>query len=165
MNKIISTWIIFHGITDIFLPISNWLPFYLLTPIYIIVPNKILYTTTFLKSIIHFYYDGILDIQTICFSLCFLLYYRKYRLSQYILYIYMSLFHVPIHLSKLYLNYYEILFLICVYIVFYKIDYLHIKINKIIKNGGVIDDNIDKLLIGVINSHILCNLSKNAHIY
>lgn len=165
MNKIISTWIIFHGITDIFLPIKHWLPFYLLSPVYAIIPNKLLYTTTFLKSIIHFYGDQIFDIKFISFGLFLLLYYGKHRLSQYIILSYMSLIHVPIHFYRIELNDNQILFLLCIYIFFYKIDYLHNKIDKIVKNGGMIDNNIDKLLLGVINSHILCNLWKNCSIY
>jgi len=165
MNKIISTWIIFHGITDLFLPIKQWMPFYLLSPVYAILPKRLLYTTTFLKSIIHFYNDRIFDIKTITFGLFLLLYYGKYRLSQYIILIYMSLIHVPIHFYRIELSDSQILFLILIYIYFYKIQYLHNKIDKIIKNGGIIDNNIDKLLLGVINSHILCNFCKNCHIY
>ena len=49
--------------------------------------------------------------------------------------------------------------------VFYKIDILHKKIENIVINGGKIENNIDKLLIGIVNSHILCNFCKNARIY
>ena len=77
----------------------------------------------------------------------------------------MSLIHVPIHFYRIELNDNQILFLLFIYLIFYKIDYLHNKIDKIVKNGGIIDNNIDKLLLGVINSHILCNLWKNCSIY
>ena len=165
MNKIIYTWIAFHGITDIFLPIKKWMPFYLLSPVYAILPKRLLYTTTFFKSIIHFYEDCIFNITTISLGLFLLLYYGKHRLSQYIILTYMSLIHVPIHFYRIELSDSQILFLIIIYIIFYKIQYLHNKIEKLIKNGGIIDNNIDKLLLGVINSHILCNLSKNVCFY
>lgn len=165
MNKIISTWILFHGITDIFLPIKHWLPFYLLSPVYAIIPNKLLYTTTFLKSIIHFYDDLIFDVKTISFGLFLLLYYGKYRLSQYVILTYMSLIHVPIHFYRIELNRNQILFLLFIYLTFYKINFLHNNIDKIVKNGGIINNNIDKLLLGVINSHILCNFCKNVYFY
>ena len=165
MNKIISTWIAFHGITDIFLPIRKWLPFYLLSPVYAILPKRLLYTTTFLKSVIHFYEDCIFDITTISFGLFLLLYYGKYRLSHYIILTYMSLIHVPIHLYRIELNDSQIVFLIIMFTVFYKIDILHRKIENIVINGGKIENNIDKLLIGIVNSHILCNFCKNARIY
>lgn len=165
MNKIIYTWIAFHGITDIFMPIRKWLPFYLLSPVYAILPKRLLYTTTFLKSVIHFYEDCIFDITTISFGLFLLLYYGKYRLSQYIILSYMSLIHVPIHLYRIELNDCQIVFLIFMFSVFYKINILHKKIENIVINGGIIDNNVDKLLIGIVNSHILCNFCKNAHIY
>ena len=165
MNKIISTWITFHGITDLFLPIRTWLPFYILSPVYAILPKRLLYTTTLLKSIIHFYYDNIFDIKTISIGLILLLYYRKCKLSQYIIITYMSLIHVPVHLYRIELNCSQMVFLLFVYIIFYKLDILHRKIEDIVKNGGKIDNNIDKLLIGIINSHILCNFCKNVHFY
>ena len=161
MNKIISTWIIFHGITDIFLPIHIWLPFYLLSPLYIVLPNKLLYLITFIKSIIHFKNDYIFDIKYIFFGLLFLLYYGKYKISQNILIFYMSLIHVPIHIYKFNPNNHKILYLIGFYIIFYNINYLHKKIGKIIENGGKITDNIDKLLLGIVNAHIWCNLCIN----
>ena len=165
MNKIISTWIAFHGITDIFMPLRKWLPFYLLSPVYAILPKRLLYTTTFIKSVIHFYEDCIFDIKTISFALFLLLYYGKHRLSQYIILTYMSLIHVPIHLYRIEPNNSQIVFLIFMFSVFYKIDILHRKIENIVINGGKIENNIDKLLIGIVNSHILCNSCKNAHNY
>ena len=64
----------------------------------------------------------------------------------------MSLIHVPIHLYRIELNCSQCFYYI--YIIFYKIDILHRKIENIVKNGGKID-NIDKLLIGIVNSYFV----------
>ena len=48
MMRFLLSWISFHGITDLFLPCSQWLPYYSLCPLSIFIPMNILNTFTIL---------------------------------------------------------------------------------------------------------------------
>ena len=70
----------------------------------------------------------------------------------------MSIIHVPIHLIKLYYDYYTISLLLFTYMIFYNIDILQDNLKKIIESGGRLPNNkYHKLLLGVINAHTICN--------
>ena len=57
MNKYIYTWISFHGITDILLPINIWFPVYTLSLLSYFIPMNILNFITILTSTLHFSND------------------------------------------------------------------------------------------------------------
>ena len=73
---------------------------------------------------------------------------------------YMSLIHVPLHLSRIQLDYYTILVLMITYTFMYHFTYLLHVTDTIIKSGGTLPNTYShKLLLGVINAHILTNLN------
>ena len=69
MMRFLLSWISFHGITDIFLPCSQWLPYYSLCPLSIFIPMKVLNTSSIVLSMIHFYQDNILPLKIIILGL------------------------------------------------------------------------------------------------
>ena len=157
MNKCILSWIAFHGITDIFT--DNWYYFYLFSPLCIFLSQDVVNTVTFVLTIIHFNQDDIVPLEILIQSLLFLVYFGEYRFSQYLILSYMSLVHVPLHLSRIQLDYYKILVLMMTYTFMYHFTYLIHVIDTIIKSGGRLPNTYShKLLLGVINSHILTNL-------
>ena len=159
IQKLTYTWIAFHGITDLILPIHYWLPVYILSPISIIIPIKLLNSITFILSGIHFSYDCLIDIRYIYIILYFLLYYGYTKISQYFILIYMSLIHVPIHFSKIEMTLLAYYLIPVTFIIFYNFDILHYLLNDIVKSGGrSLNNNYHKLLLGIINSHIIVNL-------
>ena len=101
MIKYIYTWISFHGITDILLPLNIWVPVYSLSLMSNALPMDCLNMITFILSGIHFYYDMYLNPIYIYSILTALLYFGRSKYSQLIILSYMSLIHVPIHLYNL----------------------------------------------------------------
>ena len=158
MNKCILSWIAFHGITDIFT--YNWYYFYLFSPLCIFLSQDVLNTVTFVLTIIHFNQDDIIPLEILIQSLLFLVYLGEYRLSQYLILGYMSLIHVPIHLSRIQLDHFTIVVLMMTYTFMYHFTHLLYVIGTIIKSGGTLPNTYShKLLLGIINAHILTNLN------
>ena len=159
MNKYIYTWVSFHGITDILLPINIWCPIYTLSLLSYFLPINILNFITILTSTLHFSNDlYFLNSDDILLCLLILLYFGEYKFSQYMILSYMSIIHVPIHLIKLHYDYYTISLLLYTYMIFYNIDILQDNLKKIIESGGRLPNNkYHKLLLGVINAHTICN--------
>ena len=160
MDRYIYTWIAFHGITDILLPLEIWLPFYIISPITLFIPFDILNFITILLSTLHFSYDlYFINYFDMLLLLLILLYFGEYKFSQYIIISYMSLIHIPLHLYKINYDYFNILLLLLTYFIFYNLDLLMNNIKIILESGGRLpNNNYHKLLLGVINSHILTNL-------
>ena len=162
MKKLIYSWISFHGITDVLVPLHIWFPTYSLSTISLFIPMNILNSITIALSCIHFYYDYLLTFPQIAFSLLILLYYGKETWSQIILLTYMSVIHVPIHFMSINIDIYCLLLLMITFIIFYHCDLLMNTLDQIIISGGFLPDNKEhKLLLGVINSHIVTNLLHN----
>jgi hypothetical protein len=160
MNKFINTWIAFHGITDILLPIYIWFPIYSISTLSIFIPINILNLITIITSAFHFSQDIIYlnYIETLS-VLLILLYYGEYKLSQNIMISYMSLIHTPLHLYNINFNYINIIILFSTYIIFYNINILQNILKIIINSGGRLpNNNYHKLLLGIINAHILTNI-------
>jgi len=156
MKKFILSWIIFHGITDIFC--DNWISFYILSPLFIYLPMDIINTITFISSIYHFDRDNIIPLEIQIYLFPLLLYYGSYRISQCTIVSYMCFLHVPIHLSRIHLNYYMIITLIIFYICVYNCEPLLQTVEIIMRSGGRLPNNtIHKLILGIVNAHILTN--------
>ena len=160
MERYIYTWIAFHGITDILLPLKIWLPFYIISPITLYIPFDILNFITILLSVLHFSYDlYFINYFDILLVLLVLLYFGEYKFSQYTIISYMSLIHVPLQLYKINYNYYNIILLLLTYFIIYNFDLLMNYIIIILESGGRLpNNNYHKLLLGIINAHILTNL-------
>ena len=74
----------------------------------------------------------------------------------------MSVIHVPIHFMSINIDIYCLLLLMITFIIFYHCDLLMNTLDQIIISGGFLPDNKEhKLLLGVINSHIVTNLLHN----
>ena len=101
LKRIIYTWISFHGITDILLPVHKWLPIYSLSLTSVFIPMNILNSITVLLSSLHFKNDLYLNEYYILTILSFLLLFGNYKFSQTIILTYMSLIHVPMHLINI----------------------------------------------------------------
>ena len=160
MMRFLLSWISFHGITDIFLPCSQWLPYYSLCPLSIFIPMKVLNTSSIVISMIHFYQDNILPLEIIIIGLPILLYYGDNSYSQYIIMGYMSCIHVPIHITSIYLTIYQWIFTIFVFCCIYQMNYLLNHLSSIIHSGGRLPNTtLHKLLLGIIHSHIFTNFN------
>ena len=157
-KRLIYTWISFHGITDILYPIYDWLPYYIISPISIFIPMNILNAISIFTSAYHFSYDlSFLNFNTILLGLFIFISLGKYKWSQNIILMYMSIIHVPLHFYNL--TYYDYELLICTFVLFYDFDFLYYNIKNIIESGGRLpNNNIHKFLLGIINAHILTNL-------
>lgn len=156
MKKIMLSWIAFHGITDIFR--ENFLIFYILVPLSIKLPIDILNTITLVLSILHFSEDNILPLEVILYILPILLYFGEYRISQYIMSGYLSFIHIPIHFTYTLLNYHTIVTLMLFYMCIYNFTPLLNLLDEIIASGGRLpNNNRHKLLLGIVNAHVLTN--------
>ncbi len=161
MKNLIYSWISFHGITDLLIPFQFWFPIYTLSTVSLIVPMNLLNSITFVLSCIHFSYDLLLTIPEIFFFLLILIYYGNTAWSQYIILSYMSLIHVPIHFMNIDLELNTVLLLMTTFLFFYYCDFLMITLDQIITSGGSLPNNKrHRLLLGVINAHILTNICK-----
>ena len=156
MKKIMLSWIAFHGITDIFC--DNFIIFYILVPLSIKIPMDILNTMTLILSVLHFSNDNIIPLEAILYMLPILLYFGEYRISQYTMLGYLSFIHVPIHFSYTLLNYRNIIILMLFYMCIYNFKPLLNLLDEIITSGGRLPNNDrHKLLLGILNAHILTN--------
>mgnify|MGYP006110460077 CR=1 FL=1 len=162
-KKLIYSWISFHGITDILLPIHDWILYYSVIPLSIIIPIDILNYITIILSSYHFANDiEILNPIHVFLILSFLVSNEKYNYSQPLILSYMSIVHVPLHLYSLYYDIFTVLLLVTTYISFYKIDILMDTLDDIIKSSGRKPNNMyHSLLLGVINAHIVTNLYRS----
>ena len=157
-KKLIYTWISFHGITDLLLPIKSWLPYYIIVPLTIYIPINILNFVTILSSTLHFSQDLPLSFNNILLLLGLLISLGEYKVIQNLFIFFMCFIHVPIHLYQLNYNYYDCELLICTFVIFYNCDSLIYTIKIIVDSGGrKPNNNIHKLLLGIINAHILTN--------
>ncbi len=159
IKRHIYTWISFHGITDLLLPIQHWLPVYNISLLSLVIPMNILNCITFILSGIHFSYDITLNYESIFTMLLLLVYFGKYTMNQYIILSYMSLIHVPNHLMNLSYDASTFFLLAISYILFYNCEPLMNIFEEIVTSGGRSPNNyLHKLLLGFINSHIVTNL-------
>lgn len=155
----IISWISVHGITDIFLPYQLWMPIYSLSLLSLLIPMNILNTITFILSCIHFSYDNIIPTEYIPWILGILLYNGTHPISIYSILSYMSLIHVPIHYSQLSLSILQCMFIFISFLWISQWYYLQHTLSIIISSGGRYPNTYThKLLLGIINSHIITNL-------
>lgn len=159
MDEMLSL-IAFHGITDLYKRNLYIIPMYsLVTTTSIFIPMNLLNAITIVNSSYHFSHDGYLNKKQMLICLFYLLYYGEYRWSQNIMLGYMGFIHTPIHFSHLYLSDNEIAFTLCTLICIYYWDGLLKLLKQIIYSGGRQPNTLyHKLLLGIINSHILCNI-------
>ena len=159
MRKMLS-FIAFHGITDIYKRSQYIIPLYsLLITSSILVPVSLLNTLTIILSSIHFSEDNIFNEYQIFFFLSVLLYYGEQEWSQNIMLGYMSCIHTPLHFYRLQLSVKEYIPCICFLIFIYQWNGFIELLKKIVVSGGREPNTIThKMLLGVINGHILCNI-------
>ena len=120
---------------------------------------RLLNFITIILSSIHFSNDNFINIPCMFFILISLLYYGSYKWSQYIALFYMSFIHTPLHFYRLQLSTIEYIIPIFSFIIIYKMSYLNHILITIIQSGGKQPNSmIHKLLLGIINAHIICNL-------
>ena len=159
LTKIVYSWISFHGITDIFLPLKLWAPIYSLSLLSIFMPMNLLNIITFILSGIHFQYDIYLHLVSIYCYLFALLAFGEYKLSQDIILVYMSLIHVPLHLFRIIYDFNTMLVLFLSFLSIYNFPPLIELLDLVIKSGGRSPANYShKMILGFINAHILTNI-------
>ena len=161
-NDFIITWISFHGIIDVFLPIYLWLPIYSFIPIltiylpenyikYSIIPLTIQHFSNDLDFIYPFNYP------LITIFLFLGLYFRKLLIVQRSLKLYLCI-HTSINVHYQLREYYIYFTLFAMFNFIYCCKPLIYKIENIIQNPNDLDDFKKRILIGIILSHTLCNL-------
>ena len=161
MDEILSL-IAFHGITDLYKRSLYIIPLYMTTTISsIFIPINLLNTITIILSSLHFSDDGYLNESQMFLCLLFLLYYGEQSWSQNIMLGYMGFIHTPHHFYNLYLTdeqyYVCFIALACIY----HWEGLLTMLQKIVISGGRQPNTIShKVILGIINGHILCNLPK-----
>lgn len=161
-NECIITWISFHGIIDIFLPLHIWIPIYSLVPIftvylpqkyikYFIIPLTIQHFSNDLSFLFPFNYP------IISIALFTGLYFRDFLSVQKSLKLFLSI-HTAINIHKEIKEFYIYYTLFIMYNIIYCCKPLIYQIDNIIKYPNNIDDFKKRLLIGIILSHTICNL-------
>ena len=158
LNRFIYSWISFHGITDLLLPFQSWFPYYSIVPLTLYVPINILNFGTILLSTYHFSQDMPLSFNNLLLLLLIFIFLGEYKFSQNLFILFMCFIHVPIHLYQLTYNIYSISLLSSTFVLFYNCDTLIFTIKNIVESGGRKPNNIfHKLILGIINAHILAN--------
>ena len=159
MYSLLLSWIATHGITDIFLSPQLWIPIYSLSLLSLLIPMKLLNISTYILSCIHFSYDNSIPTEYIPWILFILLYNGTHPLSHYTILTYMSFIHVPIHYLQFSLTMFQSIFVIGFFICISNIYYLQHTLYIILISGGRYPNTYThKLLLGIINSHIITNL-------
>ena len=160
-NEFIITWISFHGIIDIFLPIYLWLPIYSIVPIltiylpinyinYLIIPLTIEHFSNDFIYIYPYNYPLISSI------LLFGLYYKELLVVQKTLKFYLCI-HTAINIYQELNNFQAYYTLFIMFNFIYCCKPLINQIENIIKYPN--NDNLKKrIILGIILSHLLCNL-------
>jgi hypothetical protein len=161
MDEILSL-IAFHGITDIYKRSPYIIPLYMTTTITsIFIPMNILNTITIILTSLHFSDDGYLNESQMFLCLLFLLYYGEQKWSQNIILGYMGFIHTPLHFHDLYLTNEQYYFCLFVLVFIYHWERLLTILKQIVVSGGRQPNTLShKVLLGIINAHILCNLPK-----
>ena len=162
-NKFILSWISFHGIIDIFLPIYIWLPIYLFIPlITIYLPQNYINYSIIPLTIHHFSKDFIIifpyNYLIITFLLSLGLYYKDNIISHNCVKGYLCLIHTPLNVYSEIQSFYIYYTLFFMFLIIYISESLLIEIDKLIKNPMNQNNIKKKLLVGIILSHTLCNL-------
>jgi hypothetical protein len=154
----ILTFIVTHGITDLFLPIDLWLPIYISSLLLICFPIYLLNIITIPLSLIHFYHDNVFSHNQLIFGLSILLYYGTNVISQLIILLYMCMIHIPNHYNHFTFTYDQYVILFVTYFIIYHLHFIHKTLYIIIKSGGLLPNNlIHKLLLVIINAHVITN--------
>jgi len=162
INDFIITWISFHGIIDIFLPIYLWLPIYSIIPIitiylpeksiqYLIVPLTIHHFSNDLDYIYPFNYPLITTF------LLLGLYFKELLIVQRSLKLYLCI-HTSINIHEHLKEFYIYFTLFAMFNFIYCCKPLIYQIENIIQNPNNISDFKKRIIIGIILSHTLCNL-------
>ena len=159
-----------HGINDLIYPLYTWLPIYSITIISsVLSPLFILNSFLIIGTIEHFSHDMNLSFYHILFISLPLLKYRENRYTQNFIIFYLGFIHTPLAYRKLYhklslINY--ILNFITYYIVFNN-ERLINNIKSMIYQPGKKNKDIylQKLLLGIINSHIILHFIVSSDYY
>lgn len=162
-DKFALSWISFHGIIDIFLPLHIWIPIYSIIPyITLYLPQNYINYLIIPLTIHHFSKDFIYIFPFNYFIIVFLLSlglsYKEYIISQNCLKIYLCLIHTPLNIYLQIQSFYVYYTLFMTFLIIYITEPLLIEIDNLIKNPNNQINMKKKLLIGIILSHTLCNL-------
>ena len=164
IDKLVLSYISFHGIIDIFLPLHIWIPIYSCIPLitYYLPQNYINYSIIPL-TIFHFSNDFIyiypFNYLVITLLLSFGLIYKDNIITQYCLKSYLCLVHTPLNIYSQIQSFYVYYTLFITFLIIYISEPILIEIDSLIKNPNNNNTNIKKkLLLSIILSHTLCNL-------
>ena len=162
INDFIITWISFHGIIDIFLPIYLWLPIYSFIPILTIyLPENYIKYSIIPLTIQHFSNDLVFiypfNYPLITIFLFLGLYFKELLIVQRTLKSYLCI-HTAINIHYHLREYYIYFTLFAMFNFIYCCKPLIYQIENIIQNPNDLDDLKKRILIGIILSHTLCNL-------
>ena len=161
INDFIITWISFHGVIDIFLPIYLWLPIYSLIPIITIYsPVRYVHNLIIPLTIYHFSddlnYIYPFNYPVVTFFLLLGLYYKELSIIKKILKLYLCI-HTTINIYQKIHHFYIYYTLFVMFNLIYCYKPLIYQIDNIIKNPY--NDNFkNRLILGIILSHTFCNL-------
>ena len=162
LNEFIITWISFHGIIDVFLPLYLWLPIYSIVPIVTIyLPENYIKYSIIPLTIQHFSNDldfiYPLNYPLITTFLFLGLYFKDLLIVQRSLKAFLCV-HTAINIHD-HLKDFEVYFTLFIMFNFiYCCKPLIYQIENIIQNPNNIADFKKRIIIGIILSHTICNL-------
>lgn len=163
-QRLIYSLIACHGITDICERPEYWVPVYAICACYKdMLHYEVYLKLTILLSALHFSQDSsetwILTIfNGYLGSLCLLVWFREWRISQQILVAYVGFIHTPLHLYRK-TTYLNDTLVICTWAMIYSQDWVIIYIDNIIRNKAIEKDTpMNRCLLSVLNAHMIVHL-------
>lgn len=163
-QRLLYSLIACHGITDICEKPEIWIPIYVICASYAPLFNYEVYLKfTIVMTALHFsqdLYDTlILHIFNIYLAtLCFLLWFREWWISQQIIVGYLGLIHTPLHLYHKATCLNDTL-IVCTWAMIYSQDWIIAYIASIIHDKAIeTDTRLNRILLSVLNSHMIVHV-------
>jgi hypothetical protein len=164
--SVIYPFIACHGITDISAPLTLWSPIYALSVLSAFaLPYHILACITILGTPLHMLQDvRPVEVQTLPYDypvalgfLGFLLRFRSYRVSQYIVICYMAGIHTPIHLYG-HMTHLNSLGVVAMYGILTRDNWIHHYLQNVLEGEMERDTRVNRFVLGILNAHMVLHL-------
>ena len=163
-QRLVYSLIACHGITDVCERPENWIPAYAICASYAhALGYEVYLKLTLIMTALHFSQDicDTMDIQAFnayLATLCLLLWFREWWISQQIIVAYLGFIHTPLHLYRK-TTYLNDTLVLCTWGIIYSQDWIIAYIDDIVRNKAIETDTLmNRALLSVLNAHMIVHL-------